>query len=218
MKVFISHSSKDKWLARKISEDLSNRDISTFLDEKDIQTGESIDQSVQEHLGECDESLILISPASLQSHWVLIELGGALALKKRIIPILIHVGVNQMPDVIQKRLARDINEIEKYYEEVSRRSTRVQKEEPQRLRRERHEQPKEEFREGDMIRLTSTPQRIAHRPGMSIDWKPEMNQFCGEAARIIKVDEDRSVLIDIDDGEYWWAFEWLTPIEKECYT
>ena len=58
VKVFISHSSADKWLARRIARDLEELGTQTFLDEKDIKTGESIDDSIQLHLKESDEVLI----------------------------------------------------------------------------------------------------------------------------------------------------------------
>lgn len=52
MKIFISHSSRDKWAARRISEDLISCGATTFLDEKDIRTGQSIDESVKKHIKE----------------------------------------------------------------------------------------------------------------------------------------------------------------------
>src|SRR5262249_6869733 len=97
MKIFISHSSKDKWLARHIAKDLRELGVETFLDTRDLQTGQRIDESVQTHLIDCDDFLILLSPASLNSHWVLVELGGALSLRKRVVPILLYVGVNETP-------------------------------------------------------------------------------------------------------------------------
>jgi hypothetical protein len=114
MKVFISHSSRDKWIARKLSEEITNLKCTTFLDEKDIQTGESIDSEINKHLVDCDDFLLLLSPDSIKSHWVLIELGGALALKKRVVIILLYLGANEIPQPITKYLARDINEIDKY--------------------------------------------------------------------------------------------------------
>jgi hypothetical protein len=66
MKVFISHSSYDKWAARQISQQLEEKGHDTFLDEKDITTGDSIDASIQKHLKSSDDLLILISPVSLK--------------------------------------------------------------------------------------------------------------------------------------------------------
>ena len=104
MKVFISHSSSEKWVARKVSEEIQALGYETFLDEKDIATGEPIDDSIHEHLTDCDHFLLLLSPSSLKSHWVLVELGGALALKKHIVPILLYIGPNEVPEPIKKYL------------------------------------------------------------------------------------------------------------------
>jgi sulfopyruvate decarboxylase TPP-binding subunit len=62
MKVFISHSSTDKWIARQISMHLAAIGIDSFLDEKEIETGDSIDEAIQTHLADCDELLMLLSP------------------------------------------------------------------------------------------------------------------------------------------------------------
>ena len=44
--VFISHSSKDRWIARQMARLIEERDIKTFLDEKDIQGGDLISESI----------------------------------------------------------------------------------------------------------------------------------------------------------------------------
>ena len=66
------------------------------------------------NLKNCNDLLFLLSPSSLKSEWVLVELGGALALEKNIIPILLYVGVNEIPSMISLKLARDINDIDGY--------------------------------------------------------------------------------------------------------
>jgi hypothetical protein len=118
MKIFISHSGHDKWVARQLSALLQADGHKTFLDEKDIKTGESIDASIQANLKDSDHLLLLLSPASLTSHWVFIELGGAKALGKHIVPVLLHVSGNQIPQAISQLLARDINDIDKYLDEL----------------------------------------------------------------------------------------------------
>jgi hypothetical protein len=58
----------------------------------------------------------------------MIEVGGAMALNKRLIPILLHVGPNELPDALGNGMARDINDIERYYAEVKARNERSTKE------------------------------------------------------------------------------------------
>lgn len=127
MKVFISHSSSDKWIARQIAVHLGERGVECFLDEKDIETGDIIDDSIQKNLNECDELLMLLSPAALESAWVLLEIGGAKVLGKRLVPILVHVGANDLPDPLSTGLARDLNDIDSYYREVEERAAKPAK-------------------------------------------------------------------------------------------
>jgi hypothetical protein len=210
MKVFISHSSRDKWVARKISEDINRIGIGTFLDEKDIETGTSIDDAVDEHLKDCDELLILLSPTSLNSHWVLMEIGGAKALGKRLVPILFHVGANEIPAPIRKHLARELNEIEKYYVELqARMAGNVVVEQIQPSREELAPKSREtvELKIGDRVQIMSRPQ---HDVRQDVAWvSPEMDEYCGKSAKVVRIYSDRSVGLDVDDDAWAWAFEWL---------
>ncbi len=205
MKVFISHSSSDKWAARRIAKDLEDLKIETFLDEKDIKTGESIDIKIQENLSQCDDLLILITPASVNSQWVLIELGGAIALKKNIIPILMHVGVNDIPSVINKLLGRDINEIEKYYAEIKSKSPI-----PKRIKPVLPITVLKTFEIGDRVQLPKIAKPINEPPG----WNDDMDKYLGLQTTVKDLrTEYNAVGVDIDGGAWTWAIDWLVKIE-----
>jgi len=210
MKVFISHSSRDKWIARKLSEEIITLGCETFLDEKDIRTGESIDEAVHDHLVDSDDFLLLLSPDSIKSHWVLIELGGALALKKRIIIVLLYLGSNDIPQPISKHLARDINEIDKYYSEVKKRlSGKKVKQPPKKLIRRKKVTPKQKFKIGDRVRIISKPQSDTN---LIIGWNEDMDQYCGQLATVSRIMKEEGlgfVHIQEDDGEWGWAFDWI---------
>jgi hypothetical protein len=209
--VFIAHSSHDRWVARRLSQDLVALGIETFLDEKDIETGESIDDSVQKHLEECDELLMLLSPAALASHWVLLEIGGAKALDKRLVPILLHVGPNDLPAPLSKGLARDLNDVEKYYEEVKKRSagsikpsTRPRTRKPKTAAAEAAATRRRTFNVGDLVRIPERPQPDSP----VLNWAPEMTAHVGKTATVTVVDNDRTVKLDVSD-RWWWAMDWL---------
>jgi len=221
MKVFISHSSTDKWIARQICSQLETRGVETFLDEKDIETGDSINHSIHAHLSDCDEVLLLLSPASLKSDWVLIELGGAKALDKRLVPILLHVGPNELPDVLADELARDINDIERYYEEVRRRSegsaedgAPVAEEQGDSRRASRISKT---FAVGDLVRLPpDVPRSTYARDGSDIGWSPEMARYLGAQTRVVSVEEDRgTVHVEVDSGLWIWLMDWLDPVTED---
>jgi TIR domain len=220
VKVFISHSSTDKWVARQIAGQLHERGVETFLDEKDIETGDSIGDSIQGNLVDCDELLMVLSPASLKSSWVLVEIGGAKALNKRLIPILLHVGPNELPDVLGDGLARDINEIERYYDEVESRSHEPADARPDpRLERqaERVVRSHRSFAEGTLVRLPrDIPDSTYSRDGKDIGWAPDMERYLGVLTKVISADDERgTVHVEADNGAWLWLMEWLDPVVAE---
>jgi hypothetical protein len=63
-----------------------------FLDEKDIEAGQSIPESIRTSIRRCNEFVILLSPYSKDRPWVLIEIGAAWGLQKPIIAVIDKVG------------------------------------------------------------------------------------------------------------------------------
>lgn len=220
MRVFISHSSRDKWIARQIASELEGRGIDAFLDEKDIATGDSIEKTVKTELAGCDELLIIFSPASLRSPWVLIEVGGAQALGKRLVPILHHIGPNELPTPIASGLARDLNDIERYYKEVEVRNQQrdtEQQEEEVSLAEEATEIPVARattLSAGQRVRLPlREPSSTLGRDGRDIGWNSFMSDLLGVDATIVDFDKDSGVVhLDIDHGRFLWLADWLTPL------
>ena len=214
MKVFISHSSRDRWIARRISQDLNAIGVETFLDEKDIETGASIDEMIGDHLKDCDDCLMLLSPTALNSHWVLVEIGGAKALGKRLIPVLLHIGANEMPAPISKLLARDINEIDRYYEELKQRlaGEKIPEKQPKTRKPSATRRRTQTFKVGDHVKIISSKEQAALARD-DLGWIDEMDIYAGEEATITMIYKDmRAADLDIDEGEFYWAFEWLTKI------
>jgi hypothetical protein len=223
VKVFISHGSSDRWVARQIASLLDARGITTFLDEKDILTGDQIPQEVQHHLADCDEVLMLLSPVALKSAWVLIEIGGALALKKRLVPILLHSGPNDLPDAVSASLARDINDLDRYLDEVEARAAQ-----PPRQRRKEAQAamptPKQpvllstyadrfRFKVGARVRLPSErPQQLIDRSGTDVGWNAHMDQYLGQSSDVIEASIG-TVRVAVDGGRWLWSTSWLEPAD-----
>jgi len=119
--VFISHSVKDRWIARQMSNLIEQKGkkygIKTFLDEKDISGGDSIPETICENIQKCHELILLLSRYSVESTWVLIEIGAAWAHNRRIIPVIDKVTPDEMPDVIGQIKAIDLNDFDEYIKE-----------------------------------------------------------------------------------------------------
>ena len=90
MTVFISHSSSDKPIARRISQSLEAAGISTWLDEVEIRVGHSIPEKIAEGIEGSGVLCILLSQISVRSPWVSRELNAYL-------PRFIHMNGAVLP-------------------------------------------------------------------------------------------------------------------------
>lgn len=91
-KVFISHSTKDKRFVRTLKEDLNENNIETWVDEDQLDIGDSLIDKIESSLEESTHFLIILSPNSVNSDWVKLELNKAIKqvsekLMKKIIPV-----------------------------------------------------------------------------------------------------------------------------------
>ena len=119
---FISHSTKDRFIARQVAgliqEAGHERGIETFLDEKDIEFGGSIPERIRQEIRDCGELVVLLSEYSVDRPWVLIEIGAAWVLEKRIVAVMDKLSPDQMPDVIAPYRAVDLNDVQAYVDEL----------------------------------------------------------------------------------------------------
>jgi len=111
--VFISHSSKEAWIANQISKELEALGARTWLDSKDLRGGDIWQEKILGAIDNCQEGLVLVSPDSVNSWWVAFEIGALSGQRKTVTPILNGVdpkGMASMRDV----QAIDLNEFDKF--------------------------------------------------------------------------------------------------------
>jgi hypothetical protein len=124
-RVFLSHSHKDRWIAKqctRLIEEAGKPRIGVFLDEKDIEGGESIPDSVRTAIEQCDEFVVLLSRYSKDRPWVLIEMGAAWGLRKPIVAVIDKIGPKEMPDIISPHKAIDLNDFDQYLHQLVKRA------------------------------------------------------------------------------------------------
>ena len=122
--VFISHSTKDRWIAKQMAAIIERKakryGVRTFLDEVDLEGGDRIPATIKANLHACNEFVILLSPHSIARQWVLVELGGAWTLDKRIMAITYNLA-DKIPDIIDHDKTYELNDFDRYVGELIRR-------------------------------------------------------------------------------------------------
>ena len=117
-KVFISYSHADKLVVENIHNFLIETGVPSFRDEKNIGWGDKITLSVNDELMSCNTFLVVLSPASIKSSWVMLELGQALAMNKKILPYLTHSSLD-IPDLLRDtKNISDLESLKKYFTEL----------------------------------------------------------------------------------------------------
>ncbi len=103
-------------------EEAGNPHVEVFFDEKDIEGGQSIPDSVRSGIEKCDEFVVLLSRYSKDRPWVLSEMGAAWGLREPIIAIIDKVGPKEMPDILSPSKAIDLNDFDQYIDQFLRRA------------------------------------------------------------------------------------------------
>lgn len=87
---FISYSRRDQEFALRLAKELKSAGYLVWLDQLDIPTGARWDEEVERALHESEIFLVILTRASTASENVKDEIGLALNLRKRILPILLE--------------------------------------------------------------------------------------------------------------------------------
>jgi hypothetical protein len=107
MKAFLSYSSEDKILGKKIYRWLRNQAVSVWFDRIELGPADSLIAKIEEGITKSDYLIVLITENSKRSHWVKKEISIALKSEKDLTgPKIIAVLVDKSR--IPRRLSKNI--------------------------------------------------------------------------------------------------------------
>ena len=92
--------------------------IKTFLDERDIEVGDSIPETIRQNIKKCNEFLVLLTRNSINRPWVMIEMSAAWGHRKRIAAVIDKVTPEELPEIILPYKAIDLNAFDEYLDQV----------------------------------------------------------------------------------------------------
>jgi len=117
--VFLSYSTKDKKLASQLRDALKARKVSCFMAGKDIRVAAPWEPRIKRAIIGSRLVLLLITPNSKASRWVLAEAGAAWGLSKLIVPAFYKVQYAELPELITKHQGLKIVAVKNRRELVS---------------------------------------------------------------------------------------------------
>jgi hypothetical protein len=113
LRVFFSYATADGIYASQLHRLLSQRLNLRIFTQKALSAGEDWKSKLKRELAQCDIFVVLLSPNSLQSAWVLQELGAAWMLDKPIISVVTQPEVlDRVPIALRKDLIIEIEDLE----------------------------------------------------------------------------------------------------------
>jgi len=81
--LFLSHSSRDKSIVRRLAEDLSFLEVDAWLDEWELQTGDSLHDVITAVMKKAGHIAVVLGDNYADSRWARDELKQALARERR---------------------------------------------------------------------------------------------------------------------------------------
>jgi hypothetical protein len=111
--VFISHSSQDKKFVAKLAVDLTVRGIPVWYDSWEMEVGDKLYDRIFTGIDESTILILALSPASINSKWVVKELNAALAKEDRLgrkVIIPIKIAACDVPLAIADRIYADFSQ------------------------------------------------------------------------------------------------------------
>lgn len=122
--VFISHSSIDTWVAKKIALEIESCGAKTFLDEVDIDYGDDFEDEILQAARNSDELLVLMTPWATKRPYIWLEIGVFWGAGKRIVGILHGITAKELsaqeeiPILLKRIDLLDINKLDSYFRQL----------------------------------------------------------------------------------------------------
>jgi len=117
--VFLSYAAADREYARKLFNLLSQRSNLHIFTLEGLSAGEAWESKLKDELSQCDIFIVLLSSNSVNSKWVLSELGAAWALNKLIIPVVTNTEVlSKIPMDLRKTYSVESTYLEDHPEVI----------------------------------------------------------------------------------------------------
>lgn len=125
--VFVSHSSRDTWVAKQLAREIAGCGATPFLDEAEIEVGSDFEEDILAFLEKADELVVLLTPWALERPYVWAEVGAAWGRRIPIVALLHGITPGELqsrpgiPVLLKKRQLIELNSVDTYLRQLRRR-------------------------------------------------------------------------------------------------
>jgi hypothetical protein len=105
---FISFSSREEPIARQVHSVLTSQNVDVFLAPLSLRAGDQWSEEIKRKLRDSSWVLFLASEAACQSPYAQQEIGMAIALSKKVVPIIWDMSPSDLPDWLKDVQAVDL--------------------------------------------------------------------------------------------------------------
>lgn len=125
--MFVSHSSRDTWIAKQIAREIESAGAKPFLDEAQVDAGADFEDDILAFLERAHELVVLLTPWALERPYVWAELGAAWGRRIPIIAVLSGITPGELqgkpgtPVFLKKQNLIELNDVDAYFRQLKRR-------------------------------------------------------------------------------------------------
>ena len=121
-KIFLSHTSDDKPFVRKLAGDLRRYNHTVWIDEAEINIGDSLISKIREGLDSVDFVAVVLSKKSIESPWVQkeIEIASTREIdEKKVVVLPLLIEDVELPGFLKGKFYGDFSDSNKYDEKLA---------------------------------------------------------------------------------------------------
>src|SRR5436305_7593223 len=113
-KIYISSSQRDSDLAHDLAKRLDKPGLQVMTPAGSVDGEDNIKNKVTEELRKADEIIMILTKNSVDSQWLLFELGYATSLGKHVTPLIQGIESEELPDIIKQMEYVKYSDLDKY--------------------------------------------------------------------------------------------------------
>jgi|SRR5437588_12627326 len=119
-KVFVSASHKDRDLARDLEHRLHEAGLQVQFSDLNVSVGSNWEKRILDVLKTADEVMVILSNNSVDSPWLMFEIGAASSLRKKVTPVVVGLEEEELPPIIKQFKQVRYNELSDYISRLER--------------------------------------------------------------------------------------------------